>query len=228
MSSEDVAVDIGQQQAEMQPPAMQEKMLPQSEVDKLVGAVRAKERAQAQSQYGQQGMGGMQAPAFDEEALMQKMSERMQQQQQDALKAQELEQQRREVDEIAKTYLDKMSQGKDIYEDFDEVTSDFSPAAYPQVTILASQQDNLPDIMYELSKNPTKLTHLHVLALTNPQQARKEMTKLSQSIKKNDEAIANNSKSPAPLSKLKTSARAGSDNGKRSIADLRKQDYLRG
>ena len=204
-------------------------MLPQSEVDKLVGAVRAKERAQAQSQYGQMGMGGMQQqPQFDEEALMAKMSQRMQQQQEEALRAQELEQQRREVDEIAKTYLDKMSQGKEIYQDFDEVTADFSPAAYPQVTILASQQDNLPDIMYELSKNPQKLTHLHVMALTNPQQARKEMTKLSQSIKRNDEAIANNSKSPAPLSKLKTSARAGTDSGKRSIADLRKQDYLRG
>ncbi len=229
MSSEDVALDVSQQMGEQQP-AIAEKMLPQSEVDKLVGAVRAKERQQAEAQYRQQqgGMGGMQSPGFDEEALIQKATARMQQQQDEQRKTLEAKQQQAEVDEIARTYLEKMSQGKEIYEDFDEVTADFNPGAYPQVTIMASQQDNLPDIMYELSKNPQKLTHLHVLAVTNPAQARKEMTKLSQSIKKNDNAIANNVKSPAPLSKLKTSATAGQDNGKRSISDLRKQDYLRG
>ena len=57
MSSEDVATDIGQNQAEAQ-----EKMLPQSEVDRIVGARVARERAQMESQYRQQqpaqGMGG--------------------------------------------------------------------------------------------------------------------------------------------------------------------------
>lgn len=231
MSSEDVALDVSQQVAEAQPQAQKaERMVPQSEVDKAIYAVkmRAREEAEAQLRQQQAGMGGMQQPVYDEEALLAKATARMQQQQEEQRKALEAEQQKAQVDEIARTYLEKMSQGKEIYEDFDEVTSDFNPGAYPQVTILASQQDNLPDIMYELSKNPQKLTHLHVLALTNPAQARKEMTKLSQSIKRNDDAIANNSKSPAPLSKLKTSATAGQDNGKRSIRDLRKQDYLRG
>jgi hypothetical protein len=224
MSSEDVAVDVGEHQAEQQPVQMQqEKMVPQSEVDKIVHARIMRER-----EHSNMGMGGIQQPAFDEEAIIAKATQRLQQHQDEQRKQYELEQQKAQVDEIAKTYLDKMSQGKEIYPDFDETTADFSPGAYPQVTILASQQDNLPDIIYELSKNPQKLTHLHVLALTNPQQARKEMTKLSQSIKKNDEALANNSKSPAPLSRLKPSARAGQDTGKRTISDMRKDPKYRG
>jgi len=107
------------------------------------------------------------------------------------------------------------------------VTADFNPAAYPQVTILAAQMDNLPDIMYELAGNPSKLTHLHVLALTNPPLARKEMTKLSQSIKQNSDAVATNTKSPAPLGKLKSSAQAGQDTGKRTISDMRKDSRFR-
>ena len=54
------------------------------------------------------------------------------------------------------------------------------------------------------------------------------MTKLSKSIQRNEEAVNNNQRSPSPLSKLKSSAAAGSDTGKRGISDLRKQPWLRG
>ena len=49
-----------------------------------------------------------------------------------------------------------MFRGKELYDDFEEVTQDFSPAAYPQVTVMASEYDNLPDIVDELGKNPEK------------------------------------------------------------------------
>ena len=41
MSSEDAALDVNQQQAEAQP-VIQEKMVPQSEVDRLVGCREGK------------------------------------------------------------------------------------------------------------------------------------------------------------------------------------------
>lgn len=224
MSSEDIAVDIDQHEAQSQP-AIQEKTLTQADVDRAVSARLAREREKMQMQGG---MGGVSQPAIDEEALIAKATQRMQQQMDEQRQAYELEQQKAQIDEIAKTYLEKMEQGKELYEDFDEVTQDFSPKAYPQVTIMASQYDNLPDIMYELGKNPRKLVDLHVLALTNPPQAKREMQKLSQSIKRNEEALANNVKSPSPLTKLKRSTRAGQDTGKRTISDLRKDPRFRG
>ncbi len=224
MSSEDVAVDIGQQQAEAIAPVQQERMVPQSEVDRIVHARVMRER-----EHNSAGMGGMQQPqGFDRDALLKEAAAMMQSQMEEQRQTQEREQQKAQVDEIARTYIDKMAQGKEIYDDFDDVTGDFSPQAYPQVTILASQQDNLPDIMYELGKNPQKLATLHVLALSNPALARKEMTKLSQSIKKNEQALASNVKSPSPLSRLKHSAQAGQDNGKRTISDMRKDPKYRG
>ncbi len=234
--SEDVATDIGQQVAEQQP--VQEKMVPQSEVDKLVGAVKAKERQQAEAQYrqmqnqqmnGSMGMGGMGAPqGYDEDAILEKATQRMQKTLEDQRQAHELEQQKAQVDEVARTYLEKMKQGATLYEDFDQVTKNFKPSKFPQVAIWAAQQDNTPAIIYDLAKNPQKLAQLHVLAVTDPDMAVDEITKLSQSIKRNEEAVNNNVKSPSPLSKLKPSASAGSDTGKRSVSDLRKQPWLRG
>jgi hypothetical protein len=227
--SEDVATDIGQHEADVQPT---EKMVPQSEVDKLVGAVKAKERQQAEAQYRQmlqsQSMGGVQVPGVNEDALLEKATQRMQATLDEQRREQELEQQKAEVDRVAKEYLEKMKQGSTLYDDFDQVTKAFKPGKFPQVAIWAAQQDNTSAIIYDLAKNPQKLAQLHMLALADPELAVDEITKLSQSIKRNEEAVNNNVRSPSPLSKLKSSAAAGSDTGKRSISDLRKQPWLRG
>ncbi len=222
MSSEDVATDINQNELAPQP-VMQEKTHTQADVDRAVQSRLAREREKMQV-----GMGGMQPQAFDEESLIAKATERMQKQMDDQREAYQREQDAAEANKIAESYLEKMAQGTELYDDFKEVTQDYSPGAYPQVTVMASQYDNLPDIIYELGKNPMKLSHLHVLALTNPPQAKKEMAKLAQSIKQNEQALVNNVKSPTPLSKLKSSAIAGQDTGKKTIKDLRKESRFRG
>ncbi len=222
MVSEDIATDLGQHQAENQP-VQQEKMVPQSEVDRIVHARIMRER-----EHSMGGMQQSQAPQFDEEAMIAKATERMQQMRDKERQDYEREQHTAEINKIAERYTDKMAQGKELYDDFEDVTQDYSPAAYPQVTVMASEYDNLPDIIYELGKNPRKLVDLHVLALTNPPQAKKEMAKLSQSIKQNEDALVNNKRSPAPLTKLKSSAQAGQDNGKKTIKDLRKESRFRG
>ena len=232
MSDIDVATDISQSQGEVQPPVQQERMIPQSKVNEIVTAKLHKEREALEAQYrGNTGsMGGMQQSpsSFDKDALMEEMKStwraEIEKQQREAEEAQ----QKAQIDAVAKDYLERMKQGPELYEDFQEVTKGFSPAKYPQVTILAAQMENTPDIIYELKKNPQKLTHLHVLALTDPEEAQAEMTRLSKSIKRNEEALANNSKSPSPLSKIKTSARAGQDTGKRTVSDLRKDSRFRG
>ncbi len=226
MSSEDVAEDMSQQIAESQP-VVQEKMVPQSKVNEIVAAKLARERAEYEAQG--RSMGGMHQPAaIDEEALLAKAVAKMQEQQEAQRMAQQEEFDRQQVQKVAEDYLEKMKQGKELYEDFDEVTKSYNPSKYPQVTIMAAQMDNLPDIIYELKKNPQKLTHLHVLALTDPDEAQAELGRLSASIKRNDEALASKVKSPTPLSRLKPSTAAGQDTGKRSIRDLRKDPKYRG
>jgi len=223
MSSEDVATDVAEHLSEQQP-VEQVKTHTQADVDRAVQARLARERAS---------MGGMQAqpqaqPGFDKDALLQEAAQMMQKQMDEQQAAHKRDLETAEVNKIAETYMEKMAQGKELYDDFEEVTQDFSPAAYPQVTIMASQYDNLPDIMYELGKNPRKLVDLHVMALSNPPQAKKQMAALSASIKQNEQALASNQKSPTPLSRMKASKAAGQDTGRRTISDMRKDPRYRG
>ena len=229
MSDIDVATDISQNQAEVAP-IQSEKMLPQSEVDKIVGAVRAKERAAVEAQYRgqQQGMGGMQAPQFDEEAMLDKATQRMQAQLDEQRRAHEEQEQRSKIDAVAKNYLEKMKQGPTLYEDFTEVTKGFKPDKYPQIAVMAAELENTLDIIYDLRKNPSKLATLQMFALNEDyDELREELTKLSKSIKRNEQSLASNTKSPTPLTKLKSSAIAGQDTGKRTISDMRKDPKYR-
>lgn len=222
MSSEDIATDVSQHQDEsVVPPVQQERMVPQSEVDKIVHAkiMRERERLTADSSQSQM--------PLNKEELLQEAAQMMQKQMDEQRQAQEREHQKAQAEEVARTYYEKMGQGKDLYQDFEEVTGEFNPGTYWQVATMATQHDNTPAIIYELEKNPRKLVDLHMLALTDPPRARKEMAKLSQSIKDNQGAIANNVKSPSPLSKLKSSAVAGQDTGKRTISDLRKDSRFK-
>ncbi len=229
MSSEDAALDVSQQQAEAQP-VVQEKMVPQSEVDRLVGAVKAKERQAYETQRGQQGgMGGMQSAGFDKEAMMGEVTRMLEERETERKRNEQEQQERAAIDEIAKQYDEKMKQGPMLYDDFKDVTGGFKPGKYPAIAVMAAQMENTPDIIYELRKNPTKLAALQTFALQGDDDTlREEMTKLSKSIKRNEEQIANNTKSPKPLSKLKSSATAGQDTGSRRVSDLRKDPRYRG
>lgn len=235
MSSEDVGSDIGQQLAETSAP-VQEPMLPQSKVNelvanaKLVSAKKAREEAemqyrqQMQAQQSQQ-MGGMQQQAqpqaqqpdfgaMIEEKLAEKQRE-----------ISEFEQ-RRQMEELAKDYMEKMAHGETLHPDFKEVTGKYDPAKFYEVTIMAAQMPNTADVMYELNKNPMKLTHLKQLAGIDYNMALAEIQKLSESITRNEEAQNSNVKSPSPLSRPRASI-AGTDGGKKNIRDLRKMDYLK-
>jgi altronate dehydratase len=238
--SEDVATDLSRMEAEKAtapqvPDVPAEKMLAQSEVDRIVGAAKAKERAQVDAYYrnmmGQQGqsggMGGMPNPGFDKAQLIEEATAAMQAKIDETRQAAELEAHKKQVDEVARTYLDKMKQGPTLYEDFTDVTKSFKPGKFPAIAIWAAQQDNTAAIIYDLAKNPQKLAQLQLLAVTDEELAVSEMTKLSQSIKRNEEAVNQNVKSPQPLSKLKPSVVAGSDSGKMNVSDLRKQPWLR-
>lgn len=142
---------------------------------------------------------------------------------QDEMEAKQVE----EANQLVAKYSSKMAQGREFFDDFEDVMSDFVPQAFPQLVYLAASEENTPQIMYELAKNPQKLASLHTLAMTHPALAEKEMKKLAQSISVNHQAMQENVSAPQPLSRLKSSQSTGVDSGKMSIADFKNADWLR-
>lgn len=217
--------------------APQEKMLPQSQVNALIGREKAAVRQQMLAQMQQQQPQQMepQGPQADFSQMEDRVFERMlakakeyeemqARQEQERIEAE----QRQQLEQVAQKYFMKIESGKDKLADFDEVMTDFDPGAFPQIAMLAAHTDNTAEVMYELAKNPHKLVQLNALAERSPKMAQREMTKLAQSISQNQQAIANDATPQAPLSRLKSSTTVGGDSGKMNIRDLRNQDWLRG
>lgn len=166
---------------------------------------------------------------IDANAIYQQVQERFNEDMRKKQEEQHLESLKAEFSRAANSYNTKITQGKSQYSDFDEITKDFDPAAFPQLIYLVSGMDNAADIIYELSKNSLKLAGLDRLAEKNPRQAQSELAKLAQSISANKQAQndAESQMTDAPLDRLQPSAVSGS-NGKMTINDLRNQPWLRG
>ena len=234
-------------------PAPPEKMLPASQVNELIKKAKRKgeqkmqeqldaakqQIEQLQTQQAQQQLqntaqtGSPQQPqqgqqqGADQEQIMQQVMQRLQKQQQDDEAKRHQEQIEQEVNQVAQQYFGKMAQGKDMFEDFEAITADFNPAEFPQLVFLANQMDNTPAIIYELRKNPGKLADLAVLVEKSPSMARNELSKLSESIKRNDEAKRNLQEPQDPLNRLKPSP-VGTDSGTKSVRDFKQASYLKG
>jgi len=205
----------------------QEKMLAQSEVNELVGKIKkdtyekarrdfdftAQKAAQVQQiSVPQQNIGDY--PISDDH-IRQLITE---QAQQAFMQAQ--------AERVAHEFNNKMLAARERYPDFDEVTSDLEYGKMASIVQMANGFDNTADIMYDLSKNPSKFSDVFVWSATNPKLAERELRKLSESIKRNQEAA----KLPAasqPLSQIKPSI-TGTDNGSKTVQDLRKESWLRG
>ncbi len=249
---QDTIVGEEQAQAEPTPP---EKMLPASQVNELIKKAKRKgeqkmqeqldaakqqiEQLQAQqaqqqvqnvaqtgSQQQPQQQQGQQQPQVDTQQVMQQVMQQLQLRQQEEQEKREREQLEQEVNQVAQQYFGKMAQGKDMFEDFEAITADFNPAEFPQLVFLANQMDNTPAIIYELRKNPGKLADLAVLVEKSPSMAKNELSKLSESIKRNDEAKRGLQEAQDPLTRLKPSP-VGTDSGTKSVRDFKSASYLK-
>jgi|SRR5882672_345395 len=213
-----------------------EKMLPQSQVDKIVQHAKIKASEATKRQLEEQHRRELEAVRgqqqtqrnetvsrdVDTDAIYQQVQERFNAEMQQKI-------QHHEMSQVANNYLSKMQKGPQSYDDFTEITKDFDPTAFPQLTYLVAGMDNAADIVYDLSKNPLKLAALDRLAEKTPQQARAELLKLSNSIAQNKQAVsdADSQQVAAPLDRLQPSRVSGS-NGKMGISDLRNQSWLKG
>lgn len=209
----------------------QEKMLPASRVEELVKKAKLKGRDQMQAEMdalkaenaqlkNNGSMGGMAVPAVDTESIKKQIMDDLRQQMQEANEQRAQDDLNKEAQKIADTYKARMTSGKDAYEDFDSVMSDFNPAAFPNLVYLASQVDNTPHVMYELMKNPSKWATLAVLSERDPSAAQNMINKMSQSIKANEQAKTEEQNVPSPLNRLSSSV-TGQDNGKKTVRDFK-------
>ena len=223
--TEEVVLDT---EAESQPIAdktAEEKTLPVSRVEELVKKAKLKGRDSMQAELdalkaenatlksNAGSMGGMNVPTIDVNAIKQDLMNDFRKQMQDANEKRAQEELESQAKKIAENYHAKMAGGKQSYEDFDEVMSDFNPAAFPNLVYLTAQVDNTPDVMYELNKNPSKLATLTILSERDPQAALNMINKISASIKANAQAKAEEKNVAPPLSRLSSST-TGQDNGK--------------
>lgn len=212
--------------------APSEKMIPASRVEELIKKAKLKGRDAMQDELealraeneglkaGNGSLGGMSAP-IDVEALKRDMMQDFQKQLQDEQESRAQEELRKEAEEMASQYHGKMKAGSEMFDDFDEITADFNPAAFPNLVYLANQTDNTPAVIYELMKNPSKLAMVTVLSEKDPNAALNQINKLSASIKANEQAKAQEQEAPAPIGRMQSSP-TGRDTGDTSIADFKR------
>lgn len=212
----------------------QEKTLPISRVEELVKKAKLKGRDSMQSELdalkaenaslksSAGSMGGMAVP--DKEAIKQEVLNDLRKQMQEANEQRAKDDMDNEAKKIAETYQTRMAAGKDSFADFEEVMGDFNPAAFPNLVYLASQMDNTPAVMYELMKNPSKWATVAMLSDRDPRAAQSMISKISASIKANEQAKAEEKEVAPPLSRLSSSP-TGQDNGTPSTVRDYKQMF---
>lgn len=208
-----------------------ERMVPQSEVDKLVVGVKketeekllAKLRTQqaqtttqplSSSQQGQQP-----APSSDE---IESKLDAWWQKREAAKHQQDLEhRQQQELQQLVTDLKPKIDQAAQKYDDFNQTVSpDVMQevlSANPYMLALANQVDNSGDVLYEIMKQPEKLAMVNQLSAT-PSQAVSYVKKLSQSIKDRD--AAKTAQPVQPFNKVKPST-VGAGEGPMTVADYK-------
>lgn len=213
-------------EAPQQAAAPAEKMIPQSQVSRIAAReareAAEKARAEAQAQFEQEraqmyqaqqqqaqpgNLGGMQqyTPEQLREAIRQEAM---------LMTRQQMAQQ------IEHDFKQKIATERDTDPDFAELYDALGIENHADLVLWINGMDNSAKIVKDLAQNPSKFSNVLMLARSgSPELARRELNKLSASIKANIEA----QKQPvadAPLGQLKPS-NIGADNGDMTVSDYR-------
>lgn len=129
----------------------------------------------------------------------------------------------------------KLNDSRSRYGDFDKVVTPAALSEMPDLSLLANGVENTGDVMYDLLNNPTKVANINSNLMAAKiynssyyyQLAQKQMQEISESVKRNQTAKANEPNVKEPLSQNKPS-NLGMDNGSQTIRDWRDQEWLRG
>jgi len=192
-----------------------EKMIPQSQVNEIVGsakreaaerAVEAYKRSRAQSapQQGYQALEQSSQRNASEDDIKRvagdEIKKHFSQMEQEAQERAHLD----AANRIVGVFRDKIVAGKDKFEDFDSVTSNVAMQRYPNVVqLLAEHVDNTADVLYHLAKNRDKLYRLEALSGHSSGDAVYEIKRLADSIKSNEDS-AQTRQANTPLSQQRS------------------------
>ena len=125
-----------------------------------------------------------------------------------------------EAKRIETDWLSTMNSAKQADPEFAQVYDELNIERHPDFIIALSGMDNKVAVVKELGENPSKFANILMLAQGGSLQlARKELERVSASIKANESA-QKQPRVPAPLSELKPS-NIGSDNGDMTVNDFR-------
>ena len=172
-------------------------------------------------QRANQGMGGMapQNPAgmsqeAIEQLIMQKAPEALMQQ---------FNEHKQKT--MVNAFVDKMQAAEQRYPGLEEKLNklNYQDPAMHSLIEMANNLENTGDVINELVSNPSKMIQVLSGIRDQPFLGQETLTSLSNSIKQNQEAAAENSQAREPMSKLKPSISAGlADESQLSVNDLQK------
>ena len=125
------------------------------------------------------------------------------------------------TEQMVNSFVSKMQAAEAKYPGLEAKLNDLDYNSMAPLVSLANDMENTGDIMKELLDNPMKMANLLTLQYTQPMLAKRAMTELSNSIRTNQEALAQEKQAQDPMSQLKPS-NAGMDNSAMSVQDFRK------
>jgi|WetSurMetagenome_2_1015567.scaffolds.fasta_scaffold202094_2 hypothetical protein len=204
------AFERGKKEALME---LQQQQAPQ------IPAEQQAQQAQTPIFNGQsQGIGGMQqmSQADIERMIAEKAPQALQQH------VQKLQQ-----DQMVNTFVQKMQAAEQQYPGLEAELNNlnFSDPRMHTFIAMANQMENTGDIMKEVLDNPSKMESLLNMAHNQPYQAQKALKSLSDSIRTNQSAKAEEAQARDPMSQIKSSTTSGTKEGSQhdmSVQDIRK------
>lgn len=214
--------EIGASETAQAAPVESEKLLKQSEVNELIGKIKHSERQKGHEEGYQKAissMGGMkqEAPASQNvEDVVRSQFEKMRAEE----NAKAMEQNRtHQWNSMLGQLKPKVDEAAKKYADYDEVTSQVNFIKdVPEILAYANTVDNGGDVLYDLAKNPLKISQ--ITGARSPQLAALAIKQISDSIKANEQAQAGMTKTREPISQIKPSP-VGTGQGQMSIKDYK-------
>ena len=233
----EVATGINREPVANADQLQQEKLLPQHQVNALVGSAKQKgyEKGYQEATSALHSQRENVSPALpphsqtvDPDTVRRIAEETFFKQQQELQKKAMEDAYTQQGMQVLNQLNGKFNEAKQRIPDFDNVVKmqDFVNA--PEVLHYANTVDNAGDVMYDLAKNPSKLanlTSLHRSGLTS--HAAQAIKEVSDSIKQNQNALSQ-PKTPEPLNQIKPSNIGLGDSQNRSVADMMKDPRYRG
>lgn len=208
-------------------PEVQEKMIPQSTVNRIAAqkARDAEERTERRLRAEFEAEKAKAASSTVESSTPPAEGDRMRQAIRQEAEAMRQEEHQRENlargEQILNSYAAKLDAYAIDKPEFAELYPKLAIENHPVLLIAAHEADNTGDVLAELGNNPAKYSNLIVLAANSPQLAKLEMQRLSDSIKKNQEALQQPTVKP-PLSHVKPSLIGSGSDSNLSVSDFRK------